>query len=1045
MKRNLIILGMVAVSIIATATAANAVDSRGTLVADTWRDQQSFGSIGRTIAVTPPISGKAAVQFVYMEKASGSAAHTPLWAWLAYDASVGAFIAPGGRKIGQCADTASSCTHYGLYPQITVDPTGIAYVSGNDFNAGNGQIRYHTIRDSALLQGRFGYINDGSIRQATDIEWPKIDMTDFGGTPTFYQSATLDGVLSVYRKAGWSSSTNDISWQLVYADSAIDGGHDIVCERSGQRVVVAYLKPSPNGGSDIWYASSTDGTIWSATNVTQYAGNGYRAWHEVSTLIDTQGKLHLLWNSGVWVDIDYDLWKSRLFHWSEWNSATITPVYSALWDTLVSSYYPAPGLLNIAHVSLSECDNRLFALFTGFYAPLAGHSDDGSVETSSRYANGEIFVSVSSDVEGTGWWQAHNLTESYAPDCMSGDCADDRLMGVTRFGMDEADYPVNNWMEAETYVLDNGTPNGKYLHLFYLSDRLPGYAGTSTALTTLNDLRWIRLACTAPIPRCQLASNVYKIDHVIDFDSALSTTEIPITLENFCSEQMTILSVTPFEDSSTAPVLPGWLGTTGSAATIPGGDSTQFVIRVNQGELIKNPGTYYGRIVIQYSPSASPFTIPVRVRASGKGSLHPPFAVWDTLTTQCGLKLAVSNFGSMGNDYAGGANLNFPQPSPECDTNGGNNNAGDASIYLGAASPIIVRKTGVDSYAASWGIYSDDTAYSHTFKPMAESPTAGPISGTGYEGFNSGVFCSADSSVKLQVTWYAPTGPTNADSCKFMIQRMKIYPFTPGVSVPNLAIGQLFDWDIPTDTSAPLNVGNVAFTDPTRRLVGMRGFTSVDTSISNHNCYLNAHRYGGAALITMHMKNVVQSTVLYGAYNGAIDSFVFPAGGLLPEQLWANMQSTGYSNESRIADLHSMLTYKNGASNAGWTLPANDTLTIWTAIAATRPTGGTTAQGLDSLKKEIDKAFKWYEKVRPPVLSCCYFARGNVISSAWTTPNLSDLSYLIAYLTLTPRPTIYCFLEADVNGSGTIDLSDLSLLIAFMTETPRPTLPNCPF
>jgi hypothetical protein len=194
----------------------------------------------------------------------------------------------------------------------------------------------------------------------------------------------------------------------------------------------------------------------------------------------------------------------------------------------------------------------------------------------------------------------------------------------------------------------------------------------------------------------------------------------------------------------------------------------------------------------------------------------------------------------------------------------------------------------------------------------------------------------------------------------------------------------------------------------------------------------------------MSLKNGITETALYSGYNAANDSFLYPAGGLVPEELWANMQSTGYSNESRVTDLHSMLVYKNGAANAGWTLPANDTLTIWTAIAAVRPAGGTTAQGLDSLKKEIDRAIRWYEKFRPPCCSCCYFTRGNVISSAWTTPSLSDLSYLIAYLTIDPRPTIYCFLEADVNGSGTIDLSDLSLLIAFLTETPRPTLPNCP-
>jgi hypothetical protein len=207
-------------------------------------------------------------------------------------------------------------------------------------------------------------------------------------------------------------------------------------------------------------------------------------------------------------------------------------------------------------------------------------------------------------------------------------------------------------------------------------------------------------------------------------------------------------------------------------------------------------------------------------------------------------------------------------------------------------------------------------------------------------------------------------------------------------------------------------------------------------------------------MITMHMKDCVgggsAGGTLYAGYNAANDSFVYPAGGFVPEELWANMQSTGYSNEARITDLHSVLVYKNGAANAGYTLPANDTLTIWTAMAVVRPTGGTALQAVDSLKKEIDKAFAWYANVRTcaPSLQCCLGTRGNVNKSLAETPDLSDLSLLISYLTVTPKPVLLCLPEANVNGSGTDltvpDLSDLSLLIAYLTVTPKPVLPNCP-
>ena len=146
-----------------------------------------------------------------------------------------------------------------------------------------------------------------------------------------------------------------------------------------------------------------------------------------------------------------------------------------------------------------------------------------------------------------------------------------------------------------------------------------------------------------------------------------------------------------------------------------------------------------------------------------------------------------------------------------------------------------------------------------------------------------------------------------------------------------------------------------------------------------------------------------------------------------------------------------MLVYKNVTGNVGFTLPANDTLTIWTAMAVVRPSGGTAAQGLDSLKKEMDKAFKWYTRTGvktcpAPGGSCCLGTTGNVNDGPAEAPDLSDLSLLIAYLTQTPKPTLPCPAEANVNGSVAVapDLSDLSLLIAYLTQTPKPVLPNCP-
>jgi hypothetical protein len=262
--------------------------------------------------------------------------------------------------------------------------------------------------------------------------------------------------------------------------------------------------------------------------------------------------------------------------------------------------------------------------------------------------------------------------------------------------------------------------------------------------------------------------------------------------------------------------------------------------------------------------------------------------------------------------------MGFPQPSPECDTDGGTLNAGDASIYMGDASPVIVRFTAPSTYIASWSIFQDGFSSNNGFKPLFPTSARGSFSAARWDGYNSGTFCTSDSLVKIEKTWWAPIGASNNDSCRFIIQRMRVFPFTIGSSVTGLAIGEGFDWDVATDSGTS---NDIAGTDPTRRLVYMRGFTSADTGITNHNCYTNSLRVGGAALITMHMKDCVgggsAGGTLYAGYNAANDSFVYPAGGFVPEELWANMQSTGYSNEARITDLHSVLVYKNGASNVG--------------------------------------------------------------------------------------------------------------------------------
>lgn len=74
------------------------------------------------------------------------------------------------------------------------------------------------------------------------------------------------------------------------------------------------------------------------------------------------------------------------------------------------------------------------------------------------------------------------------------------------------------------------------------------------------------------------------------------------------------------------------------------------------------------------------------------------------------------------------------------------------------------------------------------------------------------------------------------------------------------------------------------------------------------------------------------------------------------------------------------------------------------------------------------------------VVSCCLGTRGNVNGDGQDRVDLSDLSYLIAYLTVGAAPPS-CRAEADINGSGNVDLTDLSMLIAYLTV--GGSMPSC--
>jgi hypothetical protein len=511
---------------------------------------------------------------------------------------------------------------------------------------------------------------------------------------------------------------------------------------------------------------------------------------------------------------------------------------------------------------------------------------------------------------------------------------------------------------------------------------------------------------------------------------------VDLALINIINTDITFGPVVIHEDSCKGPGCgpTGWLNYAGLPAQVPAltADTMSLVLNA-AGVISSGPTVLYGRLIFEYGPPTWSDTMHIVLTVADTIQS----VLYDSIATAISIKLAVANNGNLGKSYAGNLNMNF-RPPTECDT--GLNSRGDAGIYLGDASPVIVRKVGSNPARASWSIFGQSYDNPNGFKPLAV-PAPKFTDTTLYQRYFSGEFLSSDSLVKVRRTYYAPK--TSPDSANFIVVKTQVTPNPSNSAVTNLQIGDAFDWDIPSDSGNNRPDGgsaNVSGYDLARRLVWARGFNSSDTVT---DCWDNSLRYGGAALLKMGLKanipcSSIPDTLLYGGYSAANDSFVYKRGEFVPEQVWNNMKNPGYINEPRTTDVHIVLTYKGGAT--GYTLPANDTLTIYTALAVGRAAANSAA-GLDSLKRYIDQARKWSDSY---LLKCCCIQEcvgvtGNVNGTGGV--DLADLSALVSYLTgggyVLPMPG-----EANVNKVGAIDLADLSALVNYLTGGGY-VLPDC--
>ncbi|MBI5267820.1 MAG: hypothetical protein HY851_11375 [candidate division Zixibacteria bacterium] len=849
----------------------------------------------------------------------------------------------------------------------------------------------------------------------------------------------------------------------------------IASSRVSPKVAVTYVKNTAAGiahneGNDlaIYYRESDSiGATWKpkvwVDPYDRTAAQSYSVYFENKGMYDSNDKLHIIWHAqwvpkdpygagaALWQGWNYYVNGMRILHWSN-ATGNITTIYNGEWwaDKFESPYISSGGLvcgflgtnrLLMGDLAISECNGHLYSVWvmgsdpTGNPPRLTDCASGGTRDA--RYsANGEVYLSVSSDLSGLLWDAHRNLTNTPTPGCDSagygGVCLSDVRPTMSTQGMDVTSFGgALTWPDAGVDP-GPGTYTGNwYTHLFYVEDNYPDQKAINPTVATAgkwtnNPLKWMRLACVAPVSAPQIAYSPGTFGYPRWTKHGKPDTTV-ITVSN---DGNATLNVATIGVKKTAPTGPNWLATTAASLNVSAGASNTatFGIIVNAAGAINSPGTIVactGEVYLKSNVAAPRDSVTITIT----NFLVADTLVeqkWDTVSTGC-TRVIVSNNGDVGRNGLGQVNMDYRALGGECITIA-TGSTGSASVYLYDGGPVVIRKSGTNyiySNALHQGLFTTEQA----FKPFSSGSGAGAIAGTGYDGYYTGTFVNKDTTVGVRRTYYAPNVGT--DTCNFVIQKSVF--FGVGGAQTNVTLGEALDWDIPTYSSTSGNYGRVL---ASKNIVYQQGRDTVNT-----RCQKYDNRFGSTIFLGMYTPaqktgdTCFNDVAYYGAYVMNNDTLFKYSGDSAQNNtrgayFWNQMGALSGLTAAPVQekDQHIVFTYKHNVASL-------DTLTVYTALVSVK--SGDTS----TLKASVDKAFAWYAKhLRPGCnptspYGCCLpnssdGRTGNIDCDPGKGVDISDLSTLIDNLFIN-FTALCCDASANIDGdpAGGVDISDLSALI----------------
>ncbi|MBN2227874.1 MAG: PKD domain-containing protein [candidate division Zixibacteria bacterium] len=501
----------------------------------TW-DIQSVGRMNRQVDWRTT-QNMHFVWTVQSNKTLGGDRGTSYEAW---DASAGDLKFKGTMGGTDVHPRMGGGNEYSGYVGLDVCDDGRVLI-GNHYTRGSN---YHTTLwpDFMPLTGFFSpyknpmpdTLDDYGGSPSGQFMFPSIDYQIYDGdTVTHVFAYEMTGNYGDYEIIHYFRCLNSPTapvWDYppLVVDTVRSVSQTVAASRTSGKVALVWIANLPEfaGGSesvdhgqiysnDIYYMESDDmGASWGPkTNITQSDSSegGWRAQTDLSCLISGDDYLHVIWNAREYSPSPPPygsfphFYGSRLFHWSEQYPDSLITIKDANWD--LDGDYPCTGgswnEMSIVKMQISECNNKLYAIFVQFNDIANGICDDCAQRNwtlldQSGTANGELYISIS-DNGGLQWDIARNLTNSYTPHCDtsagSTPCESDMWPSVSRYGMVTT---TGDFTDVPIVDPTGGYTGSAFLDVMYVNDKHPGGCILDAGVWTTNPLKWFRVPCIEP-------------------------------------------------------------------------------------------------------------------------------------------------------------------------------------------------------------------------------------------------------------------------------------------------------------------------------------------------------------------------------------------------------------------------------------------------------------------------------------------------------------------------------------------------------------------